>query len=176
MEELGLIKEALSGDRNAAQALVETHYQLVFSFILRMVADTQLALDLTQDVFVKALARLRTYRGKGKFSSWLLSIAANRVRDHWRRAARQPGGANVDVFSLAGQDDFTQESVEREQVRLALAQLSLPQREAVILRFYHDLSLAEIAQVTGANLSTAKSRLRLGLINLKELLGGEGNV
>jgi RNA polymerase sigma-70 factor (ECF subfamily) len=169
-----LIKAALGGDRHAAQGLVHCYYQAIFSFVFRMVGDWHLALDLTQDVFVKALSALAGYRQKGKFSSWLLAIASNRVRDHWRRQSRYQT-QTIDGLDIPSGEQLEEAALLEEsgrEIKAALETLSPVQREVVVLRYYHDMKLQDIAEVTKANLSTVKSRLRLGLMALKQVLSG----
>lgn len=141
----------------------------------RMTGDPHAAADLTQDSFIKALKSLPSFRQKGKFSSWLLAIASNQAKDHWRRQSRQ-ATTPVDQSRLAGEAHSAGLATSihrRDLIREALACLAASQREAVILRYYHDLKVQDIAEITGANLSTVKSRLRLGLMHLRKQLEDE---
>ncbi|MTI94272.1 MAG: RNA polymerase sigma factor [Firmicutes bacterium] len=174
--EVALIKEALAGKPSAAEQLTRSNYRLVFSFIYRMTGDYHLAEDLTQEVFIKALAALASYRMDGRFDSWLLSIASNRVKDHWRGQRRRP---TVPLSEQdAPQEDEINSIIERqshiEQINKAFGGLSPVQREVIVLRYYHELKLEEIARITNAPVSTVKSRLRQGLLRLRDYLGGEG--
>lgn len=170
-----LLSAVRAGNRQAAEILVRRYYQQVYAFLFRMTGDPHTAADLAQDSFIKALSSLHSYRQEGKFSSWLLAIASNKAKDHWRLQARRDA-ALFDDERLVGEDstvDLATTTHRRDMVRNALARLPASQREAVILRYYHDLRVKDIAVVTGSNLSTVKSRLRLGLLRLKKYLDGE---
>jgi RNA polymerase sigma-70 factor (ECF subfamily) len=79
-----LVRKALKGDRGAFEMIVRRYRQPVLNYIGRMVREREVALDLSQDVFVKAYAALRSYRPQFKFTTWLFRIASNTVIDYWR--------------------------------------------------------------------------------------------
>lgn len=172
--EQALLTAVLAGDGQAAERLVRQYYQQVYAFLYRMTGDYHTAADLTQDSFIKALTSLQSFRQRGNFISWLLAIASNKAKDHWRRQSRQ-ATTPVDQSRLAGEvhtAGLATSIHRRDLIREALAHLPAPQREAIILRYYHDLKVKDIAEICDANLSTVKSRLRLGLIRLRKYLEG----
>lgn len=173
-----LIDEIKSGSQAAMEVLVMRHYKAIFAYIYRRLGDYHLAYDLTQEVFIKMMKAIPTYRSKGKFKNWLLTIATNQCRDYFRskgfREKEQEQSVINPIADEKGQVwDLLSKKVEREKVRNAISRLPAFQSEAIILRFYHDLKISEIAVITGAKESTVKSRLHQAGHKLKLYLEGE---
>lgn len=143
--------------------LLAGHHANVFAFLYRLCGDANLAEDLAQETFVRALRALERYQPHGKVSTWLFSIAANAARDHWRRHRRHPEVPYEDAVLHADAADLS----EGMQVREALLSLPLEQRTVLILRYYHDLSYAEIAEALVIPVGTVRSRIHNGLERLK---------
>lgn len=175
-----------AGDGGALETLVQRYHGPLLAYLWRYTDDRHLAEDLVQDTFV----RLMTYRGgpPRRFRPWAYTVAVNLARDYFRTPAhrRERAGAfhgvSEDEMSLrpvaAGSaiDDLMELDAERRQVALALQALSPRHREVLMLRFYHDLSLKEIAEITGAALGTVKSRLFHALRQMKGHLIREGGM
>jgi len=175
-----LAKKASRGCRASLELLISKHYRQVFAYAYRMLGDYHLAVDITQDTFVKMAASIGRYKSREKFIGWLLTIASNQVRDYWKsrlyRERQAPPLEEMIASSDETVEDLFTRNDRRSQVKKALQELSAEQREVIILRYYHDLKIDDIAEITRANPSTVKSRLRLGLMKLKtELTGGEEN-
>jgi RNA polymerase sigma factor (sigma-70 family) len=156
------------------ERLYAEHAQALFGFLVYRTGDRVVAEDIVADTFERALrARRRFDRRKGSEKTWLYTIALNRLRDHVRRA----GAEERAVGRLgAGQTDHdearAQHRVEQRQtLTAALAELAPEEREAIALRFGGDLSLREIAKVTGVPMTTAEGRVYRALGKLRELLG-----
>lgn len=163
------------------EQLVAEHQGSLFAFLYRMCGEAELAEELMQETFVRALRAAKRYRPEGKLSTWLFSIAANLLRDWWRRQARR--GVHLpldDAPGLPGGGPGTEEialgRLEQGQVRMALLALPLEQRSALVLRYYHDLSYEEIAGVLAVPIGTVRSRIHNGLARLKRLLIEEVSV
>ncbi|HWI53545.1 MAG TPA: RNA polymerase sigma factor [Symbiobacteriaceae bacterium] len=151
--------------------LLAGHHANVFAFLYRMTGDAHLAEDLMQETFVRALRAAERYEPRGKVSTWLFSIAANAARDHWRRQQRRP---EVTCVELAYGSQAVDGAPEDEMdIRAALLNLPLEQRSVLILRYYHDLSYAEIAETLVIPLGTVRSRIHKGLERLKASLAEE---
>jgi RNA polymerase sigma-70 factor (ECF subfamily) len=164
-----LYGQVLAGDENALGELVRRYHSPLYKFLCRFTGDALLADDLTQETFT----RLITYRGETpkRFKPWAYTIASNLARDHFRSAHyryEHLTDFNDDAEGLS--DDFNFAPDERSEVVGALAKLSPEHREVLILRFYHDLKLEEIAEVTSMPLGTVKSRLFHALKGLKGFL------
>ncbi|HHU20040.1 MAG TPA: RNA polymerase sigma factor [Bacilli bacterium] len=171
-----LIDEIQLGSQAAMEVLVKRHYQYIFAYVYRKVGDYHLAYDLTQEVFVKMMKALKRYRGKNKFKHWLLKIAVNHCRDYFRsRAFKHKEKEGELAPKLIDQKsnvwDLISKKINSEEVKAALEQLPEYQKETIILRYYHDLKIKEIAEVTDSKEATVKSRLRQGQAKLKQLLG-----
>jgi RNA polymerase sigma-70 factor, ECF subfamily len=175
-----LYGRVLRGDVSAFEALVERYHAALFRFLYRLTGQGTIAEELLQEAFT----RLITHRGRppDQFRAWAYTIAGNLARDHLRSAAHRhertgiedvmeltvsaPHSPNIDADLMAAAD--------REAVARALHQLTPEHREALVLRFYHDLSVNEIALVGGVPAGTIKSRLSYALKRLKGLLAREG--
>ena len=176
-----LIIEILNGSQAAMEILVRRHYESVFAYVYRQTGDYHAALDVTQDIFIKMMKGLSTYREREKFKSWLFRIAVNCCRDSFRcTSARTAREVELEANFSDGQSniwDIFSKSTEREHIKDALDSLPEFQKEVVLLRFYHDLKLKEIADIIGSGEATVKSRLYQALDKLKKhLLAGEGEL
>ena len=176
-----LLNNYLSGDRSAISELIERHSLRVRNYIGMMVKDDDIADDIFQDTFIKAVKVIDEgrYTDNGKFLSWVLRIAHNRVLDHFRRekSRRQvnESDAGYDVIGTMRFSEPTAEDVmvhgEMEQTIRELIEL-LPdeQREVVRLRYYSKMSFQEIAEQTEVSINTALGRMRYALINLRKMI------
>jgi RNA polymerase sigma-70 factor (ECF subfamily) len=157
-------------------SLVAGHQTNLFAFLYHMCGDAGLAEELTQEVFVRALRAAERYQPQGKLSTWLFSIAANVMRDHWRRQGRRqefgPDELGLTPAAAAAEDEALA-LVQVQEVREALLHLPMEQRTALILRYFHDLSYAEIAEAMVCPVGTVRSRIHNGLVRLKMLLTEE---
>ena len=171
MEDALLIRRIKQGDEAAFEALVRRHYEGVYAFCFRRCGDRELAADLTQEVFLKLVTAVYSYSVTGKFTNYLLTIAVNVCNDYYRR--RRPDSAELSETAAAAPDAETRilENDSADAVRRALDELPDGQRDTVILRYWHDMKLRDIAAVTGVPLATAKSRLRLGMARMRKILG-----
>ena len=157
------VARARAGDTAAFAALVRRHQDRVFGFILRMLDARDEAMELTQDVFVKAWQALPGWRPEAAFSTWLLQIARNAALDQLRR--RQvvrfaPLEEGLEVADEAPGPEARYASRQRQaQLERALRRLAAEHREILLLREIEDLSYAELAAVLGIAEGTVKSRL-----------------
>ena len=176
-----LLNNYLSGDRSAISELIELHSQRVRSYIGMMVKDDDVADDIFQETFIKAVKVIDEggYTDSGKFLSWVLRIAHNRVLDHFRRekSSRQLNEKEAG-YDVLGSLRITENTVEdnivhnelMETVRHLVEELPDDQREVVRLRYYSKLSFQEIAEQTEVSINTALGRMRYALINLRRMI------
>lgn len=149
------------------ERLYGEHAQALFAFLSYRTGDRGLAEDLLGDTFERALrARRRFDRRKASEKTWLYAIALNCLRDHARRR-RTEGRTLERVASGPGPADEMEGVVERDLVHRSLAVLSEQEREAVALRFGADLTVPEIAKVTGEPLTTVEGRVYRALRKLR---------
>ena len=151
--------------------LVQRHHSPLLGFLYRLTGgDRSLAEDLTQEAFLRVLRSIQQYQPARRFKPWLYAIALNVARDHFKRAETRYAVTLTDeeFTSLADPTEWD-EVIADDGQRVAAAIRALPvhQREALILRYYQDLSLAEIAEVLAIPIGTVKSRLSLGLRQLR---------
>ena len=176
-----LLNNYLSGDRNAISRLIERHSRRVRDYINMMVKDRDVAEDIFQETFIKAVRVIDEgrYTDNGKFLSWILRIAHNQVIDHFR-AQRQnksvsESEAGYDVLGTLKlaertvEDAMVCEQIERD-VRALVELLPAEQREVVMMRYFSGLSFRDIAEQTNVSINTALGRMRYALINLRRMI------
>ena len=151
----------------------------VYGLLVRLVGHRETAEDLTQETLLRAFRGLRTYRPEGKFRAWLFRIATNAARDWLRRQPREPAlGLEMERNARPrgkGENHSPPESslVRNERavaVEDALARLSEPDRQVLLLRFYAELAFKEVAKVTGEPLGTVLARAHRALKKLADLM------
>ena len=173
-----LVERMAAGDGGALRELYDQHARGVYSLAVRILRSQQDAEDLVQEVFVQAwrlAARYDTTRGT--VAGWLLMQAKSRAIDRLRGRKSRPEGADVDPAvveaapdSAEGVDDRIVRMQEAGRVRQALDALPLLQRTAVELAYYEGLTHAEIAERLEQPLGTVKTRIRQGLLRLRDAL------
>lgn len=176
-----LLNHYLSGDRSAISQLIERHSRRVKDYIHMMVKDRDVADDIFQETFIKAVRVIDEgrYTDNGKFLSWILRIAHNQVIDHFR-AQRQnksvsESEAGYDVLGTLKlaertvEDAMVCEQIERD-VRALVELLPAEQREVVMMRYFSGLSFKDIADQTNVSINTALGRMRYALINLRRMI------
>jgi len=175
------VEAARRGDVESFNALVRLYETRVYNLCYRMLGDAESAADAEQDTFLSAYRNLRSFRG-GSLRSWLLRIATNTcydvLRSRKRRAAVSLEAADDEDDSSPLQvadpsetpDDFALRRELAGAIQHGLTALPEDQRVVVILSDIEGLSYEEIAQVTGANLGTVKSRLSRGRARLRDVL------
>ena len=171
-----LLQSALAGDGGSFGELVTRWERKIYGFIYRYVGDREEARDLTQETFVKAYKNLGRLSDHRRFSSWLYKIALNECRMRFRRRRWDtvPLPESVEA-PLTKADDPTPEQAlaSKEKVQLlreALLKLPEEQKTVILMKEYQGLKFREIAQILDLPLSTAKSRMYLGLKTLRRLM------
>ena len=176
-----LLNSYISGDKSAISQLIERHSRRVKGYIRMMVKDDDVADDIFQETFIKAVRVIDEgrYADNGKFLSWILRIAHNQVIDHFRARKQQKLVNEADAgYNVLGTLRFAEPTVEDEMVatqissdvRRLIDQLPEEQREVVMMRYYSGLSFKDIAEQTGVSINTALGRMRYALINLRKLI------
>jgi|GEM_PF-130597 len=176
-----LLVRVAQGDADAHRQVYERHGPAVLAFLISRTADRALSEDLLHDVMLAAWRAAGTFRGASAVRTWLLSIAHNKACNALRRLKRERLGAWIGSAAVAasGARSFMHAAAEPHgiepdaRVELAAAVAALPedQRTALVLYFYHGLSVDEIAEVVGAPGGTVKSRMSRGKASLRARLG-----
>lgn len=180
-----LAERVARGDGEAFNLLVGRWEQKLFNYALRLTGDREDAFDICQDTFVKAYEQIGQLQNPDKFSHWLFKIARNFCISLYREKKSLPrlevdpeSDPDVELESLLSGNSLVRidnaQRYEPAELRLiverALNQLSFEQRETVVLKVYEGLKFTEIAEVANCPVSTVKSRLYLGLNELKKIL------
>ncbi len=163
-----LVISAIAGREDGFEELVRRYQRPISAYVYRMVGNYEVALDLTQEVFIKVYKSLARYRSEFKFSTWIYKIAHNAAVDHLRRhAVREQALVSGDSDQReipidSGWLTPEQESEKKErraEIESVVQRLPAPYKELILLRHSHDLSYDEIVEVTGLPLGTVKNRL-----------------
>lgn len=178
-EELAL--EYSAGSNTAFDELLSRNQDKLFSYILFTVREREIANDIFQETFVKAIVKMQQqkYVANGKFGAWLMRIAHNAIMD-WYRERRssqvvESGKDNnisainpKDIFDLNREDRYINEQI-LDDVKRMMDSLPAPQREVVYMRFYQEMSFKEIADTTGVSINTSLGRMRYAVLNLRRM-------
>jgi len=170
----------IEGDNRAFDLLLSRTQSKLFTYIMFVVRDHDMADDIFQETFVKVITKLqqRKYTNSGKFSAWLVRIAHNVIMD-WYREQRmekivEPTEDNDlsnigdELLDMNVENQFVNEQVLKD-VRKMMDMLPPTQREVCFMRFYQELSFKEIAEATGVSINTALGRMRYAILNLRRM-------
>jgi RNA polymerase sigma-70 factor (ECF subfamily) len=173
-----LVRDAMSGQTEAFNVLVRRWERKVYSFLVYLTGRREDAFDMCQEVFLSGYRHLGQLKDPHKFHQWLFRIARNTAHSHARRE-REEETSLEDLDPAEGSSSVKLGEVghwERGELRIlvekALAGLPLEQREAIVLKFYQGFKLAEIAEIQGCPLSTAKTRVYSGFEQLRRYIEG----
>ena len=176
-----LIERYQDGDVHSFELLIGRYQKQVYSYILTLVKDKQLADDVFQDTFVKVIQtiKLKGYKDDGRFVQFAMRIAHNLVIDHFRKENRIPTvESSSEDYNYIDNVPITDASVEQgmivDQVHSDLHRMIafLPdeQREVLRMRIFDDMSFKDIADITNVSINTALGRMRYALINLRKMM------
>ena len=171
----------VKGNNSAFDELLTRTQTKLFTYIMFVVRDHDLADDIFQETFVKVITKLQQgqYTDSGKFIFWLTRIAHNCIMDWYRtqqgRHLVEPNEDNnlenlqgASVLDIDHESELVNEQILRD-VKKMMEALPAPQREVVYMRFYQQLSFKEIAELTGVSINTSLGRMRYALINLRRM-------
>ncbi|WP_314665269.1 sigma-70 family RNA polymerase sigma factor [Prevotella aurantiaca] len=179
-EELAL--SYINGDNRAFDLLLSHNQSKLFSYILFVVRNRDVADDIFQETFVKIITKLQEgrYKPSGKFSAWAMRIAHNVIMD-WYRAQKSDkiieptkendlsniGGADIQIGNIENQFVNMQTLAD---IKKMMKLLPPSQREVVFMRFYQEMSFKEIAKTTGVSINTSLGRMRYAILNLRRMV------
>ena len=176
-----LIERYQDGDVHSFELLIGRYQKQVYSYILTLVKDKQLADDVFQDTFVKVIQTIKSkgYKDDGRFVQFAMRIAHNLVIDHFRKENRLPTvESSSEDYNYIDNVPITDHSVEQgmvvDQIYSDLHRMItfLPdeQREVLRMRIFDDMSFKDIADITNVSINTALGRMRYALINLRKMM------
>jgi RNA polymerase sigma-70 factor (ECF subfamily) len=166
-------------DPEAFKYLFNKYYNAIFNYVLRRTCNSALAKDITANTFMNALDNIKKYRWRGiAFSAWLYRIATNEIHRHYRKAKHNTSLSPQQTASIQGGSSSDQELLEAEQavikheqfrrIHAAIASLKPKYQSAIMLHYFENLSIREIAQILGLSENTVKTHIRRGLNQLKK--------
>lgn len=175
-----LVASYAEGNNDAFDVLIDRHQQSLFSYILYISRNRDLAEDVFQETFIKAITTIKQgkYVESGKFKAWISRIAHNLIFDHFRREQKEKMLYNDDYeFDLFNNSSLSDDNIETvmvksqvmKDVRRLINHLPDVQREVLTMRYFEDLSFKEIAERTGVSINTALGRMRYAIINMRKI-------
>lgn len=175
-----LVKAYAAGDNEAFDALLKRHQDRIFNYILRIIKNEDIANDIFQETFVKAILTIKQgrYTENGRFPAWISRIAHNLIIDHYRQEkSENVQSADIEEIDIFNRKDLCEATIEdiiiadqiRDDVKYLIELLPDLQREVLKMRYYQNLSFKEIAEITGVSINTALGRMRYAIINLRRL-------
>jgi len=165
-----------AGDADAFTKLYELHKGSLFRFILRQGIANSRADEMFQEIWLKIIKARDTYKSSARFQTWLYTIARNHIIDEFRKNSK----AEMTEFSEQHDEDKVSSTIEntvdndraKQDVLVSVISLPFEQRQAFLLKHEAGMNNYDIAEITGTNQETVKSRIRYAMNQLKKQLGG----
>lgn len=175
-----LVAHYAKGNNSAFDELLIRHQSRVFSYILHIVKNRDLAEDIFQETFVKAIMTIKQgrYSENGKFVAWITRIAHNLVIDYYRQEkSENTVSTDEDETNLLNRKDLCESNIEDEMVveqihndvKRIIDALPESQREVLVMRYYRNMSFKEIADSTNVSINTALGRMRYAIMNMRRI-------
>ena len=175
-----LVKAYAQGSNEAFDTLLKRHQNKVFNYILRVVKNEDVANDIFQETFVKAILTIKQgrYTENGKFPAWISRIAHNLIIDFYRQEKSENlQSADIEEIDILNRKELCDATIEdiiiarqiTNDVKALICELPELQQEVLRMRYYSNLSFKEIAEKTGVSINTALGRMRYAIINLRRI-------
>lgn len=175
-----LVNAYAEGNNTAFDILLSRYQSRVYTYILHIVKNKDLADDIFQETFVKAIMTIRQgrYAENGKFAAWIMRIAHNLIIDFYRQEkSENTVSADDDENDLLNRKDLCEENIEdflvteqiHEDVKRIVMSLPESQREVLVMRYYRNMSFKEIADATNVSINTALGRMRYAILNMRRI-------
>lgn len=175
-----LVTAYADGNNEAFDVILRRYQDRIFTYIVNIVKNKDIADDIIQETFVKAITTIRQgrYTDSGKFSAWLMRIAHNLIIDYFRQEkSENTVSADQEEVNVLNRRDLSEENVEdilvtsqiHTDVRRIMESLPESQREVLEMRFYRNMSFKEIAEATGVSINTALGRMRYAVLNMRRI-------
>ena len=175
-----LISLYVDGKNEAFDELLERHKDRIFMYIYHSVKNEDLANDLFQDTFVKAITTIKQgrYVENGHFAAWVSRIAHNLIIDYFRQVKNENlQSTDDDESNILNRKELSQSTIEDDMVasqihndvRRLIRTLPASQRQVLVMRYYKNMSFKEIADTTGVSINTALGRMRYAILNMRRM-------
>ena len=175
-----LISLYVDGKNEAFDALLERHKDRLFMYIYHAVKNEDVANDIFQDTFVKAIMTIKQgrYVENGHFPAWITRIAHNHIIDYYRQLkAENLQSTDDDEVNILNRKELSAKPIEDDiitsqihnDVKRLIKALPDSQREVLVMRYYKNMSFKEIADTTGVSINTALGRMRYAILNLRRI-------
>lgn len=175
-----LVKAYAQGNNEAFDTLLKRHQDRIYNYILRIIKNEDIANDIFQETFVKAILTIKQgrYTENGKFPAWISRIAHNLIIDYYRQEkSENVQSADLDDVDVLNRKELCEQTIEdaiiseqiRDDVKFLIKELPDLQREVLNMRYYQNLSFKEIADLTGVSINTALGRMRYAILNLRRI-------
>lgn len=175
-----LVRAYAEGSNEAFDTLLKRHQDRIFNYILRIIKNEDIANDIFQETFVKAIQTIRQgrYTENGKFPAWISRIAHNLIIDYYRQEKSENlQSSDLTDVDILNRKELCEETIEdiiisdqiRADVKYLIEELPELQREVLKMRYYQSLSFKEIAEITDVSINTALGRMRYAILNLRRI-------
>ncbi|MBD5357006.1 MAG: sigma-70 family RNA polymerase sigma factor [Bacteroides sp.] len=175
-----LVKAYAQGNNEAFDIILKRHQDKVYNYILRVIKNEDIANDIFQETFVKAILTIKQgrYTENGKFPAWISRIAHNLIIDYYRQEKSENlQSADLDDVDVLNRKELCEDTIEdaiiseqiRDDVKYLINELPHLQREVLRMRYYQNMSFKEIAESTGVSINTALGRMRYAILNLRRI-------
>ncbi len=175
-----LVQAYANGDNKAFDTLLNRHQERIFNYILRIIKNEDVANDIFQETFVKAILTIKQgrYTENGKFPAWISRIAHNLIIDYYRQERTENlQSCDIDDSKVLNKKELCEFTIEdtmvadqiRDDVKYLVSELPPLQREVLTMRYYNNMSFKEIADATGVSINTALGRMRYAILNLRKI-------
>ena len=182
-----LVNAYAEGKNEAFDILLKRHQERIFNYILRIIKNEDIANDIFQETFVKAILTIKQgrYTENGKFPAWISRIAHNLIIDYFRQEkSENHQSADLEEVDILNRKELSEATIEdliisdqiQEDVKHLIRELPPLQREVLNMRYYQNLSFKEIAEMTGVSINTALGRMRYAILNLRRMATEKGMV
>ena len=176
-----LVTKYIAGDEQSLAVLITRHQSKIYGYIYSKVGDRDITEDIFQETFFKVIQTIKLkkyYNEEGKFLSWVIRIASNLIIDKFRNDKKMPLKRDTEEVLIFSRIKDNSMNIEKKmisnQVEIDLKKLveKLPihQKEVVVMRFFHDMSFKEIADITGVSVNTTLGRMRYAMSNLRKVI------
>lgn len=175
-----LVSLYIQGKEQALEVLVSRHKNAIYGHIYNLVRNAELADDLFQETFIKAIRTLKkgAYNEEGKFLPWIMRIAHNLTIDYFRKNSKNQFYSSTDDYDVFNNASIAEAPVElnlssvdvKDKLQLLIDHLPEEQKEVLKMRIFCDMSFKEIAEETNVSINTALGRMRYALINIRKLM------